>query len=46
VAAISFGGGWADDEKIASYKQQLIKALDAAGIKYNAFDFAQCSFEF
>jgi hypothetical protein len=29
VAAISFGG-WADDDKIASNKQQLIKALDAA----------------
>jgi hypothetical protein len=39
VAAISFGG-WADDEKIASYKRQLIKALDAAGIKYtNRFYF-------
>jgi hypothetical protein len=33
VAAISFGG-WANDEKIASYKQQLIEALDSEGIKF------------
>lgn len=39
VAAISFGG-WADDEKIASYKQELITAMDAVGIKYtNRFYF-------
>jgi len=39
VAAISFGG-WANDEKIASYKQQLIAALDSEGIKYtNRFYF-------
>jgi hypothetical protein len=33
VAAISFGG-WANDEKIEKFKQQLIAALDAEGIKY------------
>ncbi len=33
VAAITFGG-WANDEKIASYKMKLIKALDKEGIKY------------
>ena len=33
VAAIQFGG-WANDEKIASYKQQLISALEREGIKY------------
>jgi hypothetical protein len=33
VAAVSFSG-WADDEKIAFYKQQLIEALDMEGIKY------------
>lgn len=33
VAAISFGG-WANDEKIASYKQTLISALEAQGIAY------------
>lgn len=39
VAAISFGG-WADDEKIATYKQQLKSELDAEGIKYtNRFYF-------
>lgn len=39
VAAISFGG-WADDDKIAKYKQQLITALDAEGIQYtNRFYF-------
>jgi hypothetical protein len=39
VAAISFGG-WANDEKIASYKQQLIASLDSEGIKYtNRFYF-------
>jgi hypothetical protein len=39
VAAISFGG-WADDDKIATYKQQLITALNAEGIKYtNRFYF-------
>jgi hypothetical protein len=39
VAAISFGG-WANDEKIATYKAQLTAALDAAGIAYtNRFYF-------
>jgi len=39
VAAITFGG-WADDEKIEKYKQQLIKALEAEGIAYtNRFYF-------
>ncbi|MDE0771922.1 MAG: heme-binding protein [Salibacteraceae bacterium] len=39
VAAITFGG-WADDEKIEKYKQQLIKSLEAEGIKYtNRFYF-------
>jgi len=33
VAAITFGG-WANDEKIESYKQVLIKALDKEGITY------------
>ncbi len=39
VAAISFGG-WADDEKIAKYKEALISALDAEGLVYtNKFYF-------
>jgi hypothetical protein len=39
VAAISFGG-WANDEKIEKYKQQLKSALDAEGIAYtNRFYF-------
>jgi hypothetical protein len=39
VAAISFGG-WADDEKIATYKKELIAALKAEGIKHtNRFYF-------
>jgi hypothetical protein len=39
VAAISFGG-WANDEKIEKYKQQLKSALDAEGITYtNRFYF-------
>ena len=33
VAAISFGG-WADDAKIETHKQKLVKALDAEGITY------------
>ncbi len=33
VAAITFGG-WATDEKIEAYKQKLITALAAAGIKH------------
>jgi len=33
VAAISFGG-WANNERIEEYKQQLMDALDAQGIKY------------
>lgn len=33
VAAITFGG-WANDEKIETYKMKLIKALDKEGIKY------------
>ena len=33
VAAISFGG-WANDEKIEFYKNQLKSALDAEGISY------------
>ncbi|SHG38868.1 SOUL heme-binding protein [Flavobacterium segetis] len=33
VAAIGFGG-WADDEKIEKYKQELITALQKEGIKY------------
>jgi len=33
VAAITFGG-WADDERIAEYKQKLITALDKEGIAY------------
>lgn len=33
VAAITFGG-WANDEKIESYKNKLIKALDKEGIPY------------
>lgn len=39
VAAIRFGG-WANDEKISRYKQQLIAALDAQGIPHtNRFYF-------
>lgn len=39
VAAISFGG-WANDEKIEKYKQQLKSALAAEGIRYtNRFYF-------
>ena len=39
VAAITFGG-WANDEKIAKYKEKLKAALDAEGIKYtNRFYF-------
>lgn len=39
VAAITFGG-WANDETIAKYKQQLIIALNNEGIKYtNRFYF-------
>ena len=39
VAAITFGG-WANDEKIAEYKQKLIAALNVVGIKYtNRFYF-------
>ena len=39
VAAISFGG-WANDEKIATYKAKLTAALDAEGIPYtNRFYF-------
>ena len=39
VAAIRFGG-WASDKKINTYKQQLTKALDNAGIAYtNRFYF-------
>jgi hypothetical protein len=34
VAAISFGG-WANDAKIASYKERLIVALKAEGISYS-----------
>lgn len=34
VAAIRFGG-WANDKKIATYKQQLITALDTEGIAYS-----------
>ena len=34
VAAISFGG-WASDDKIEKYKEQLKIALDAEGIKYS-----------
>ncbi|MGB2129101.1 MAG: SOUL family heme-binding protein [Flavicella sp.] len=34
VAAISFGG-WANDVKIARYKNRLIKALEAQGISYS-----------
>lgn len=33
VAAIRFGG-WANDEKIAKYKAQLLAALDKEGIEY------------
>ncbi len=33
MAAIRFSG-WANDAKIEKYKQQLISALDAEGIKY------------
>jgi len=35
VAAISFGG-WANDEKIELYKEQLKEALDAEGIQYTS----------
>ena len=39
MAAITFGG-WASDEKIEKYKQQLKAALTAAGITYtNRFYF-------
>ena len=39
MAAVTFGG-WANDEKIASYKSQLIKELDSSGIAYtNQFYF-------
>jgi len=39
VAAISFGG-WTSDEKIKVYKQKLVTALDANGIRYtNRFYF-------
>ena len=34
VAAISFGG-WANDKKIATYKELLIASLDAEGIAYS-----------
>ena len=34
VAAITFGG-WANDKKIEKYKQKLISALDAEGIRYS-----------
>ena len=34
VAAIRFGG-WASDSKIESYKKELVKTLDEAGIKHN-----------
>lgn len=34
VAAIRFGG-WANDKKIVTYKQQLIAALDTEGIAYS-----------
>ena len=34
VAAISFSG-WANDEKIENYKQQLIRALNSEGIKFS-----------
>lgn len=34
VAAITFSG-WADDEKIAKFKQELIGALKAENIKYS-----------
>lgn len=39
IAAISFGG-WANDDKIEKYKQELKVALNAEGIKYtNKFYF-------
>lgn len=39
AAAITFGG-WADDEKIATFKRKLTAALDAAGIAHtNRFYF-------
>jgi hypothetical protein len=39
IAAIRFGG-WANDNKIEKYKQELITALNAEGIKYtNKFYF-------
>lgn len=34
VAAITFGG-WANDDKIAEYKAELMAALDAENIKYS-----------
>ena len=34
VAAITFSG-WADDEKIAKFKQELIAALNAENIKFS-----------
>ncbi|TXD54176.1 MULTISPECIES: SOUL family heme-binding protein [unclassified Polaribacter] len=34
MAAITFGG-WADSEKIESYKKKLIAALEREGIKYS-----------
>lgn len=39
VAAITFGG-WANDEKIAHYKQKLVEAIKAKGLQYtNRFFF-------
>ncbi|MFK7757836.1 MAG: heme-binding protein [Flavobacteriales bacterium] len=39
MAAITFGG-WANDEKIESYKNELLKALDENGLEYtNKFYF-------
>ncbi|MCC6185819.1 MAG: heme-binding protein [Chitinophagaceae bacterium] len=35
VAAITFGG-WANDDRISTHKQQLIDALDAAGIPHSS----------
>jgi hypothetical protein len=34
VAAITFGG-WANDEKIEKFKQQLITALNSEGVKFS-----------
>jgi hypothetical protein len=34
MAAIAFGG-WADNEKIKSYKKKLAEALDKEGLKYS-----------